>query len=249
MKNLRLNSSNVFEEKSKEFYESKLSERLSKKFTPKPFEVRFKGVYTISLFTSYLCNLFSILTASSFVFTYLFAVVSELPYPLLISVILTGSLLIIIEALQRDLSPLLFRNTLQYGFKKGSLILVFFILSLSSISIYFSYSGGYDLPELLSTPPTYSSPTLSNIDNIKSEYRELIVEAGKDAKEYKKRKLYRGRLSDKHAKVYKELLDKKSALQNAMLAKVDSSEELNRADIEKAKSTHKSFREAQQRER
>lgn len=240
MQNLLLPSSNIFEEKAQNFENTKLSKRLTNKYKPKPFESKYKRIFYISLFTSYLCNLFSILTASTFVFTYIFSIVTELPYPVIIASVFTLAVLVIIETLQRSLSPQFFKGILQYGYKLGSTVLVVFILSLSSLSVYFSYSGGYDLVNTLSTPPILSEPKLNDIGSTRAEYKTLIAEAGKDAENYKQSKLWRGRLSDNNAKVYRELLGKKNKLQTAMLSKINKLEDLNLKATATAQSNYRS---------
>lgn len=235
---IELPTSNTFEEKSKEFYQSKLAQRLKKKFEPKPFEENYKTVYLIALITSYCCNTFSILTASTFTFSYLYSIFVKLPYPVLWAVIFSGIVLILIEALQRIITPKLFKNSLQFGFKISSLVKVAIILSLSGLSIFFSYNGGFDVVEKLTNPPTYTKPDLQNIEQIRKEYKSLIADAGTDAKDYRDRKLYLGRLSDKHAKAYRELLEKKSTLQTKMLDKINLVETQNAKTLANAKSEH-----------
>ena len=78
---IQLPTENIYDLKSKEFYQSKLADRLKKKFEPKPFEENYKPVYWISFTTSYFCSLFSILTASTFVFVYIYSLMEKLPYP------------------------------------------------------------------------------------------------------------------------------------------------------------------------
>ena len=239
MKNLiQLPSDNVYEEKSQEFFNSKLAKRLQDKYTPKPFEETYKPVYWIALIASYCCNLFSILTASTFVFSYLLSIFLELPEPIVWASLFTGILLVGIESLQRLLTPQFFKGLLQYGFKFNSLVMVTIIVTLSLASIFFSYSGGFDVVKKLLSPPTYQTPILIDIEGIKAEYKNLVFEAGKDAESYKASKLYLGRLSDIHAKAYKGLLDKKASLQAAMITKINEAEAKNEALLTEAKEKH-----------
>ncbi len=236
---IELPTSNTFEEKSKEFYQSKLAQRLKKKFEPKPFEENYKAVFYIALVTSYCCNGFSILTASTFTFSYLYSIFAKLPYPIWWAVLFSGIVLILIEALQRIITPKLFKNSLQYGFKLSSLITVAIILSLSGLSIFFSYNGGFDVVEKLTQPPTYTKPNLRDIEQIRTEYKSLIADADKDAKDYRDKKLYLGRLSDKHVKVYHQLLEKKASLQTKMIDKINLAENQNTKTLSDAKTEHK----------
>jgi predicted PurR-regulated permease PerM len=242
---IELPTSNEFEEKSKSFYQSKLAERLKKKFEPKPFEETYKPVYWISFVTSYFCNLFSILTASTFVFSYLFSIFTKLPYPVIWAGLFSGILLVLIEALQRILAPNLFKGVLQYGFKASSMVLVTIIVTLSGLSIFFSYNGGFDVVDKLTKAPTIEEPVLQDVEAIRQEYKALINGASNDAHEFKKAKEWKGRLSDRNAKIYKELLDEKANLQSQMIDKINTTEALNREaqtnakeDYQKALESH-----------
>jgi hypothetical protein len=66
----------------------------------------------------------------------------------------------------------------------------------------------------------------------------LIKSADSDAKSYHKAKLYRSRLSNQHAKAYKQLLEKKQKLQSEMVTKIASVENLNREAVADAKASH-----------
>ena len=239
MKNfISIPTNNIFEERANIFLQSQNSQRLKEKYRPKAFEEIYQPIYTISYLASYACNIISIFTASTFVFTYFNAMFTGLPMPYLWAIVLTGFSLILIEILQRLLTPHFFKNILQYGFKSTSFILVAFILSLSSISIYFSYNGGFDVVETIKEKPQYIEPTLKNIGEVRNEFMPLIEGAAIDAKDYKKAKEWLGRLSDKDAKVYKELLERKARLQTQMLAKIEAIEAQNKQVIESSKEAH-----------
>ena len=236
---IQVPSENVYDEKSKEFFNSKLAQRLQQKYNPKPFEDTYKPVYTISKIISYFCNLFSILSASTFLFSYLVSIFLEIPYPYIWASIFAGTLLISIEVLQRILLPEFLKTLFQYGFKVSSLVLLTIILLLSALSLHLSYSGGFDVINKLLSPPTYQAPILADTEVVKKEYNELILNADKDAEAYKSSKLYLGRLSDIHAKAYKELLTVKATLQTAMLDKINNLEAKNETLLATSKAEYK----------
>lgn len=238
MKNLTLASTNVYEEKSKEFQDSKLAERLREKYRAKPFEEEYKPLYYVALIVSYLCNSFSILTASTYVFSYLLSIFLELPSPTLLAGAVTFLVLVLVEALQRFLSPKLFKNGLQYGFKLSLFGLLLVIGGISTLSILASYNGGFDVVKVVSTPPIYSSPTLYDIEETKKDFNKMIAEAGAEAATYKKTRLYLGKLSNVDGREYKKLLGVKTELQNKKIAKISSLEALNREKVEKAELKH-----------
>ena len=238
MKNLVLNPHNVYEEKSKEFLNSKLAERLREKYRAKPFEEEYKPLYYVALIISYLCNGFSILTASTYVFSYLLSIFLELPSPNLLAGAVTFIVLVLVEGLQRFISPKLFKNGLQYGFKLSLFGLLLVIGGISTLSILASYYGGFDVVKIVSTPPTYSAPTLYDIEETKKDFNKMIAEAGAGAEAYKKTRLYLGKLSNVDGREYKKLLSVKTDLQNKKLDKISSLEALNRNKVEKAEVKH-----------
>ena len=238
MKNLVLNPHNVYEEKSKEFLNSKLADRLREKYRAKPFEEEYKPLYYVALIVSYLCNGFSILTASTYVFSYLLSIFLEIPSPALLAGAVTFLVLVLVEALQRFLSPKLFKNGLQYGFKLSLFILLLVIAAISTLSILASYNGGFDVVKVVSSPPIYSAPSLYDIEEAKQDFNKMIAEAGAGAETYKKTRLYLGRLSNVDGREYKKLLSVKTDLQNKKLAKISSLEAFNREKVEKAELKH-----------
>jgi len=238
MKNLVLNPHNVYEEKSKEFLNSKLADRLREKYRAKPFEEEYKPLYYVALIVSYLCNGFSILTASTYVFSYLLSIFLEIPSPALLAGAVTFLVLVLVEALQRFLSPKLFKNGLQYGFKLSLFSLLLVIAAISTLSILASYNGGFDVVKVVSSPPIYSAPSLYDIEEAKQDFNKMIAEAGAGAETYKKTRLYLGRLSNVDGREYKKLLSVKTDLQNKKLAKISSLEAFNREKVEKAELKH-----------
>ncbi len=244
MKKIILSTSNVYEEKAKEFSKTKLSKRLEKKYKPKPYEEQYKPIYLLSLISSYLCNVFSIVTASTFVFTYLVSIVEELPYPFIIASVFTLTLLVMIEALQRFLAPTLFKSVLQYGFKSYYIVLILAIVGASSISVFFSYNGGFDIVTNFTNEPQYTEPQLKNIAELKEEYRVLFLEKEEKIKEYKNSKKYRNSkgelLYNIVQKTIPNLEKEKGELQLQQIAKISEYESFNEKKTTKAKEEYKS---------
>ena len=146
--------------------------------------------------------------------------------------------MVLVEGLQRFISPKLFKNGLQYGFKLSLFGLLLVIGGISTLSILASYYGGFDVVKIVSTPPTYSAPTLYDIEETKKDFNKMIAEAGEEAATYKKTRLYLGKLSNVDGREYKKLLSVKTDLQNKKLSKISSLEALNRNKVEKAELKH-----------
>ncbi len=234
MKNIAINQSNEFDARTKEFLNSKLAQRLANKYTEKSYEERYDLIYHIANIVSFLCNGVSAITASSFVFAYIYSIVHSLPYPAILSLIFTEFMLITVELLQRVLAPRFFQNWLQYNIK--SLILV--LLVLSGFSVCLSYMGSPDFINIITKEPVYEAPILKDVATIKTDYKEQINAAKADAEAYRQAKAWKGRLSDDNAIVYKELLDKVALLRDQMNDKVNNVDAANQTLTVEAKSTY-----------
>lgn len=243
MKNIAINQSNEFDERTKEFLNSKLAQRLANKYKEKSYEERYQLIYHIAHIVSFMCNGISVITASSFVFAYIYSILHSLPYPIAISMLFTGFILVTVEVLQRVLAPRFFQSWFQYSAKS----LIFVLLVLSGFSVTLSYMGSPDFINIISQEPVYQEPTLANVESIKADYKEQITEAKADAEAYRKSKVWKGRLSDDNAKVYKQLLDKVALLREQMNDKVNNVDETNNNLIAEAKKEFKAATIAHQK--
>lgn len=152
MENIRVPDKNAFEERAKAFADSKLGRRLARKFTPKPYEKKRRGLYITAWVGSFFCNMVAIITGSTFVFTYAYGLLAKVPEPMLWAVLLSGIILIGIEALKQLLVPDLFQDWFQYGWKTSYFLQVIGIVILIGTSTAFNYFGGFDFAGAVSTP-------------------------------------------------------------------------------------------------
>lgn len=235
MEKFELPENNVFEEKARTFFKSKRARQLQRKYQVKPFDERFSILYYCSIVVSYFANGLSALTASTWVFTYVYSIVKELPYPSVHAGFWTGILLLLLELLQRFLATDFFKTRLQFGYTPNTRrtlnAMLLCMILLSGISIISSSLGGFDLVDLVTSKPMYETPTLENRKEVEQRYTKLVNQAKDEAEDYKQRKLYMGRLSDKHARHYRNLLDRKNNLADSLLVA------LNRVDAENKKRT------------
>lgn len=239
MTKLIIPNQNYFDERAKQFSQTALGEKLQRKYTPKPFEERWKTLYVSAWIGSFFCNVVAIITGSTFVFSYALGLVARLPHPFLIAGAIAGITLIGLEALKQITVPALFQDANQYGFKKGYVGRLFFILMIFGVSFVFNYFGGFDFIEVVSTPPQYVEPKQKDISKIRLEYNGLIKQAEQTAENYRNSKMWKGKLSDIHAKIYAGLLQKKQSLTERMLAKIDTADNWNDATIRDAKKDFK----------
>ena len=237
-KRIELPDHNAFEEKSKQFLESKHAQRLQSKYESKPYEEKYQLIYHISKIGSWFCNGISALTASTWVFTYVFSIFKDLPYPFAIATFFTSIVLIGLELLQRFLSATFFKDMLQYGFKSSLFGILTGMIIIAGVSILFSYSGSFDFLNTVTSPPTYQAPQLLDVNEVKTRYQDLVQTADKTAQDYYNRRKYKGRIATEDAKKYQEYLDKGLAYRDSLNKAIAFTEEKNQATIQEAKTEH-----------
>jgi hypothetical protein len=241
MKKLTVSSVNPYEEQAKKFSQTKQAQRLQKKYQPRPFEERYKVFYYLSLIFSFACNLFSVLTAATFLYFLILGAVGELPYPSLIAGGITAAFLFGLEFIIRQLFSTSVGLSLLLGWngeRAGSLLLVFL---LSALSVFFSFKGGYRLPEALSTPPAYEEPTLEPLEALEGRYGVLIAEKEEKLQDYKTNDRYRTRSGSIAYNVKQKLIpaleQEKSRLQAELLQRLEEARGRNELATAKAEST------------
>lgn len=239
MSKLIIPTQNFFEEKAKGFSQTALGEKLQRKYTPKPFEERWRMLYLSAWIGSVFCNVVAIITGSTFVFVYALGLVAKLPHPNLFAFSIAFVVLIGLELLKQITVPTLFQDFNQYGFRKSYIGRIVFILGIFGISFVFNYFGGFDFIANVTAPPEYQAPKQKDVEKVRSQYNALIKQAGENAANYRSSKLWKGKLSDQHASVYRSLLEKKQSLSEKMIAKIDSVEAWNDAEARDAKQDYK----------
>lgn len=233
-KRIEVPDHNLFDEKSKEFFDSKHAKRLQDKYRSKPYEEKYLVLYLLSKYGSWFCNGVSALLASTWVFSYLFSVVKQLPHPFVIATVFTCIVVIGLELLQRFLSGNLFKDSLQYGIKavKGLIIGSLIVAGTSFVS---SYLGSFDFMGTVTSPPVYEAPKLLNVADVQARYQDLVNTADQTATNYYNRRKYAGRIATEDAKKYQEYLDKGLAYRDSLNKAVNVTETKNEKKIEKAK--------------
>jgi hypothetical protein len=241
MKNLTVSSSNHYEEQAKNFSQTKQATRLQKKYQPRPFEERYKAPYYLSLIGSFVCNIFSVLTAATFLYFLILGAVGELPYPSIIAGVITGGFLFGLEYIIRSLFSSSVGLSLLLGWngeRAGSLLVVFL---LSALSVFFSFKGGYKLPEALSTPPAMEEPALESLEALESRYGGLIAEKEEKLQDYKTNTRYRTRSGQLAYNVKQKLIPaleiEQSRLQAELLLRLEEARQRNTEKTSKAEQT------------
>ena len=249
MEKIEISTTNVFEERAKEFANTKLAQRLQEKYKAKPYEERRKVLYWLSIAGSWLCNAVAVVASASFVFGFVYSLIAKveaIPYPTAIASFAALCVLVFIEVLKRVTVPEFFKDVFQYGFKGSYYTRLVAIVALVSVSTYFSYRGGHEFVEIVLNEPTYEAPTEKTAQDIQNRYKSKIADAKKTAEIYRNSKLWRGRLSDKDAREYKKLADNVALLESQENAEIQAMEndnrearKLARADYESTKLEYK----------
>ena len=233
---IQVPSSNIFEEKRKAFSKSRLAERIAKKFEPKPYEEKRRGLYVVAWVGSIFCNLVAVIMGSTFVFTYVLGLVAKFPYPIVLAGIVAGVILFGIEVLKQLLTPDLFQELNQY--RRANHLQIVGMIGLVCVSTLFNYFGGFDFTETVMKKPVKEAVQLQSVQEIREQYQPQISQAGEVAEQYRKSKIWDSRLSDDNAKVYQRLLSKKQGIEEEMNQKITRSEESNQKAIERAENKH-----------
>lgn len=156
-----------FEERRKEFEKTKVHDQAQKTFDVKPYYIEFRGLYIATLVSSYFFNVFSIITAFTFVYLFFYSISSSHIFSGLITVVP----LFLLEYFKRGLLKNFFKNVKQFGKVKYALLSV--CLLLSAMSVISSYFGGECLVEELSVE--YQSTDVDTIQQVLS-LQEQIAE-------------------------------------------------------------------------
>ena len=179
MKKVSIEGSNAYQQEFETFQESKLFKRLNDKFRVKPFYIQYKKLRTATVYTSYLFNLFSVLTSFFFVYSLLNSFLG-----LVLGLVLAIALLTTIEAFKRLILPSIFKNYLQ--FDKLSYLLILSALGLVCLSGFFSFNGG-----TVAVHDYTNEVEQINIDSIRGYYSVLIDAKAEQQKQLSKVK-YKG---------------------------------------------------------
>lgn len=215
MTNLKLETSNPFARNFDQFQNDRLTERLQKKFTPKPYHVRFNLLRIVALISSYVFNLFSGLTASVLVLFFTYQV-SGYWIP---SLIVTVLFLVLLEISKRITTTTIFKDALVY--KKMNFGLCAVALILIGISILFSYNGSkYAIKEF--TPP----PALVNLDSLTAPIDQRITNLEQQREDARNTK-YRGVTTSSSQRTVETLTQQIATLENERMVLITKTRNKN----------------------
>ena len=164
-------TSNQFAEHFNQFGNTRLFDRLQKKFTPKPYYYQYRTLRGVVLVASALFHVLSAATAAALVFLF---IGNLIPSPIASGGI-TAAVLVALEISKRETSGRFFHDLLQ--FSKFSPGLLAAVVGLSAASIACSYFGAEKAVRALTPPPalivadTLTAPVKTQIAGIDEQIK------------------------------------------------------------------------------
>lgn len=206
--------SNIYDSEFQKFNSSTLKQRLEEKYRVKPYYLENRNKKLLSLFSSYVFNLFSVCTSFYFVYSFLEPVITFYP-----SILITLFCLTSLELCKRFLLSPSIKQYLQ--FKKVRWFAFFFSVCLICLSALFSYQGAN-----LAFKSFKPSPHLTNIDSLENSYKRQI-EAIDSQKIALMNVTYKGNVTRTAQKSILELNKQKNDLQNFAFSAIERATEAN----------------------
>jgi len=187
------------------FQQSTIYQRLTKKFTPLPYYLRFKLLRFVAFIASYCFNIFSAFTAATLVYFF----IQKLTGNYIFAVLVTGAFILLLEVSKRLTAGRFFQNILQ--FKKFTFGLFLIGLLLHSLSIVFSFYGSQRAVQSF-TP----APELIITDTLTNYHKEQIVIIENEIQEARNTR-WKGTTTVDSQRTIKSLTNQKENLQAALL--------------------------------
>lgn len=240
----------TFAEHKEKFENSALGRAAVKAFTPVPYEVENRAIYTTAGAVSYACQAVSVTAAASFVFAFVLSRINTLPGAWYVAFGIAAAALFCIEYLLRKETPKFARAVLIGGLSVKLWRRGMFVLILTAAGIASSYLGGFDTAAAVAdSPPAYVAPSdltpaLLSADEIRQRYSTQIADAKTAAAEYKKTRLWNNRLSIADANKHRKLLAIATEKENAMNAEIKAAAATNTAEREKIRAENKARKAA-----
>jgi|GEM_PF-7127208 len=157
---------NLFSDHYDRYIQTRLADRLKRKYTPLPYYLKYKMMRKLALVSSYVFNLFSGLTAAGLVFLFVY----KLSQWLVLSVVLTLIFLSLLELSKRQVSTTFLKDWVSKV--QLNIPMCFLALVLSALSISFSYFGSQRIVlQLASIPEIEIQDTL--VTHLESKVQNL----------------------------------------------------------------------------
>lgn len=172
-------TTNPHSENFTKFENTRLFDRLQKKFTPKPYWKQYQVLRVVVLASSYLFNLLSAATAAALIYFFLVGMIGNE----IASGIFTALLLGVLEIAKRETTGRLFNGILQ--FSKFSAALAGAVLLLTVLSVASSYFGSKRLvteftPQAQQiSADSLTAPLRAQLDAISTQKKQAAAQTWK----------------------------------------------------------------------
>ena len=201
----RLIIQSPFRENEKEDDELRLHQNLSREFNPLPYHLRFRPLYLFACIGVWFILALSALTEYSAVFAFVFGLLNQLSFGLVLAVIVTLLLIVGFELLHRFAGNTYFKEFWLDGGKhqsdnNGALL---GLLLCALVSLGMSIPGGFDLVSNIQKKPERPRVKEEKPEDVAAILNPYIEEAQNRVQEYKSSRSWRGKLSDKDATEWK----------------------------------------------
>lgn len=193
-------SKNPHSEKRKklnlQIFNFRLEKTLDEKFKHKRFSERFAMANTAFIGMSVIAQFASLTTAFTML-SYLFVGIN-----IIARVACSAALVLMIEAIKRESTNDVMKGAFQY--KEVEKFPALLALITVSASIYISVEGAKILPSFFITDAVEVSAIIKSPDAINADFGARIADKETERNQYRKNRLWKGRLSSKDSKVIKE---------------------------------------------
>jgi hypothetical protein len=206
-KKLNFKTSDEFKAYHNAFLSSTLSDRLSDKYKVRPFYERYAKLRAMVQNTSYLLNLFAIITSFTCVYTFVNTLLKNAPASFCCAV----AFLVLLELFKRLTIPNTFKAYFQ--FRKIQPLKAVFIACLTITSVMLSFIGANEAVH------TYTpTAALINTDSIQTQYNGRITTLEKRLKEIKRTQSWHGVLTPQGQSTYNATTQQIAAIENDRIA-------------------------------
>lgn len=200
MQSYNLPTNDAFNDAFNDFQETAIFQRLEDKFKPVPYYKKFKALRMTALFSGFVFNAFSALTAATLVYFFILKLTGYAVLAGIITLIFT----VILEVSKRFIASRFFQNKLQYGQFAAGLFTIGVLLT--GLSVCFSFFGSQKSVQTF-TPP----PVVADIGTATASQQAQMNEIQKQIKEARKT-TYRGKTTAPSQRTIEKLTDQLNAL-------------------------------------
>lgn len=177
---MKIESQNIYEEKRKEFEQSRTAKKAAEFFAILPYAEKYKNRNLTALIASYVFNIVSISSAATLVYLFMLELTTKSlgVYAHFVASPVTIVALVLIEVIKRDIAKDFFKDLVQL--KKFNIRAFVLILAVGTGSAFISYDGGKMLVKETATGIQYvDADTLKDVILLREQITALRTDMEK----------------------------------------------------------------------